>query len=123
MLESFSSFSRVSISFLNFLMEIIVPQRLIGGIVTCTREPSGSLASRSGWRSSRILSTDFAILTAAAISCASLANFALVSSSLPERSTYICPAPFMRISDTPSSARKSLTGARNSTRKSLFEFI
>ena len=52
-------------------------------------EPSGSLASRSGWRSSRILSTDFAMFAAAAISWASPANLADVSSSLPRRSTYI----------------------------------
>ena len=36
-----SSFSRVSISFLNLRMEMTVPQRLTGGIVAWTRDPSG----------------------------------------------------------------------------------
>ena len=123
MLEKDSSFSRVSMSRLNLRMDIIVPQRLMGGIVTCTREPSGSLASKSGWRASRILSTDLAMFEAAAISWDSLENFAWVSSNFPDRSTYICSAPFMRISDTLSSPRKPPTGAKKSARKSLFEFI
>ena len=89
MLEKDSSLSKVRRSFLNLRMDITVPQRLMGGMVACTREPSGSLASKSGWRSSRILSTDFAMFAAAAVSWASPANLADVSSSLPRRSTYI----------------------------------
>jgi hypothetical protein len=52
-----TSWSMDSMDLENFRMAIVVPRRAMGGITTCTREPSGSRASSRGLSSVRGLPT------------------------------------------------------------------
>ncbi len=83
---SSTSFSRVSLSFLNLRMVIAGPSRASGGTITLTRLPSCRRASHTGLASSTRRPTALAMRVATCITCLLSWKVTSVSSSLPSRS-------------------------------------
>ena len=99
----------------NFRMLTALNPRLMPSSTTCSRCPSGSIASTNGWLTSIRRPLDFSIRSTSSCTCAVL-SIRLVSSCRPLRAMKIRLGSLIQISSTAGSSRKGCSGPNPETR-------
>jgi len=89
-------------------------RRVISGITTCNRDPSGSTASTKGCDTSTRRPEVFSIFSTRSRTCASV-RIVVVSSLRPDLATKIRPGSLTQISSTVGSSRNAWSGPNPAT--------